>query len=222
MVTATDHGSERRPLRRDAERNRQRILDAARVLVAEHGLAVSHDQIARAADVAVGTVYRRFPTKESLITALFTDRVEEVVDLAHDALEIEDPWEALTSFMTGTLELQAEERGLRELSWGTGQGTALAGHSRTRIAPVVTELVARAHAAGVLRPDAGQPDLALVPLMVGAVIDATRDIDPQQWRRALAVVLDGLRAQHAPPLPGRPSTPEEYDRILSASRTAEL
>lgn len=83
-----------RPLRRDAERNRQRILTAARTLFAEQGLGVSHDQLAAAADVAVGTVYRRFPTKESLIEALFTEEVDDVVAMADAALQIADPWDA--------------------------------------------------------------------------------------------------------------------------------
>src|SRR3954468_13526994 len=86
-----------RPLRRDAERNRQRILAAARTLFAEQGLGVSHDQLAEAADVAVGSVYRRFPDKESLIEALFAEEVDDVFAMADAALRIADPWEALVT-----------------------------------------------------------------------------------------------------------------------------
>lgn len=204
----------RRPLRRDAERNLRRILAAAGELVAERGLGVSHDEVARAADVAVGTVYRRFPTKEALVEALFTDRVHEVVALARGALDVADPWRALEEFLTRTVELQAADRGLRELTSASGRGTALARYSREQIAPITAELVARAHAAGVLRPDVAQPDIALVPLMVGGVIDAARTVDPDLWRRALAVVLDGLRAGHPAPLPGRPLTPGQFDELL--------
>jgi AcrR family transcriptional regulator len=74
--------------RRDAERNRQRILAAAAGLISEQGLGVSHDQIAQAADVAVGTVYRRFPDKASLVEALFADQVDAVVAAARAALQI--------------------------------------------------------------------------------------------------------------------------------------
>ena len=80
-----------RPLRRDAERNRQRILEAARVVFAERGLSGSHDDIAREAGVGVGTVYRRFPDKEQLIDALFEERIEEIADVARAAADHPDP-----------------------------------------------------------------------------------------------------------------------------------
>ncbi len=71
-----------KPLRRDAERNRQRILDAARELFAEHGLGVTLNDIAHHAGVGVGTVYRRFPDKAQLIEELFEQRLEDLVSLA--------------------------------------------------------------------------------------------------------------------------------------------
>src|SRR5437763_16612288 len=81
-----------RPLRKDAERNRQRILDAAAELFTQRGLGVTLNDIAHHADVGVGTVYRRFPDKELLIDALFEDRVEEFVVLAEESLADPDPW----------------------------------------------------------------------------------------------------------------------------------
>ena len=80
--------------------------------VAQRGLGISHDEIARAADVAVGTVYRRFPDKESLVEALYADRLDEVVAAAEAARDLPDPWQALVTFMTETLENQAHNRGL--------------------------------------------------------------------------------------------------------------
>jgi AcrR family transcriptional regulator len=88
-----------RPLRRDAERNRQRILKAAAEVFAERGLEVSLDEVARHAGVGVGTVYRRFPTKDDLIEALFMDRIDEVATLAEQAAQDPDPWAGLVSFM---------------------------------------------------------------------------------------------------------------------------
>jgi AcrR family transcriptional regulator len=205
-----------RPLRRDAERNRRRILAAAASLIAERGLGVSHDEIARSADVAVGTVYRRFPDKSSLVDALFSDQVDVVVAAAHAALEIADPWAALETFMTDILQMQARNRGLRELSSGSAHGVALASYARTQIAPVVTELLARAHHAGVVRRDLTEQDLALVPIMVGAVIHSARSTDPELWRRTLTVVLDGLRSVHDHPLPGSPPDSSQLARIMSS------
>jgi AcrR family transcriptional regulator len=204
-----------RPLRRDAERNRQRILTAAASLIAEHGLSVSHDQIAKAADVAVGTVYRRFPEKSSLIEELYRDQVDAVVASARAALQIADPWQALVTFMTEILQFQAGNRGLAELSSGAPDGLALAAYARTQIAPVVHELLARAHHAGIVRPDVTEPDLALVPIMIGAIIHRARDVDPELWRRTLAIVLDGLRPQHQSPLPGTAPGSAQLARIIS-------
>src|SRR2546421_9804063 len=104
-----------RPLRRDAERNRQRILDAARVVFAERGLSGSHDDIAHQAGVGVGTVYRRFPDKEQLIDALFETRIEEIANVARAAAENPDPWSALMGFLMRAQELQREDRGLKEI-----------------------------------------------------------------------------------------------------------
>src|SRR3954454_7533369 len=103
-----------RPLRADAERNRQRIIAAAASVFAERGLDVSLDEIAHAAGVGIGTVYRRFPDKDALIDALFEAKIDRAVALADTALEIEDPWEGFTTFMRGMCRMQAEDRGFKE------------------------------------------------------------------------------------------------------------
>jgi AcrR family transcriptional regulator len=202
------------PLRRDAERNRQRILHAARRLYARAGLATGYDEIAREAEVGVGTVYRRFPQREDLLSALFQDGVDQVVGLARTALEHPDPWQGLCTFLEETLSLQAGDRGLRELLVGTQAPTALARSAQQRIAPLVAELVERSQAAGLMRPDVGVQDIALAPLMVGAVIDRARGVDPDLWRRTLALLLDGFRAGPVGPLPAPAPTAERFARIL--------
>src|ERR1700757_3593438 len=93
------------PLRKDAERNRQRVISAARELFAARGLDVTFEDIARAADVGVGTVYRRFPDKEKLIDGLFEERLQVLRESARAALEVTDPWSALVGFMETTLEM---------------------------------------------------------------------------------------------------------------------
>src|SRR3954454_16612818 len=92
-------------LRADAERTRQRILEAAGELFAQKGLAVGLDEIARHAGVGVGTAYRRFANKEELLHALFQDRVDELAGLAERALEHDDPWEGLKGFLEAAVEL---------------------------------------------------------------------------------------------------------------------
>lgn len=214
-----------RPLRRDAERNRRRILEAARVQVTEHGLALRYDELARAADVAVGTVYNRFPDKVDLIEALFHDQVEEVVGLAERALAVNDPWTALVGFMHDILALQVENRGLHQLLSGARAGVPLVASAWARISPVAGVLLERAQAAGVVRADADHSDIAMVPLMVGVVIERSRSIDPDLWRRPLAIILDGLRAGAPAALPLHPQGQEWFHRLLGAapapSATAE-
>ncbi|WP_211764432.1 TetR/AcrR family transcriptional regulator [Kutzneria sp. CA-103260] len=209
-----------KPLRRDAERNRQRILAAANALVAEVGLDVTHNDIARAAEVGVGTVYRRFPDRQELIDELFDQRVDRIIALVDEALEIDDPWQGLCAFLAGNLELQAGDKGLKDLMLGDGRATELAQRAQRRIGPAVRELVERAHASGQLRPDVGVEDFPLVQEMVGAVLEHSRRIDPNLWRRALALVLDGYRAdaQQREPLPGATPTPEQIEQVLSAPR----
>src|SRR4051812_11232440 len=102
-----------RPLRRDAELNRQRILTAAADAFAEGGLAVTMDEIARRAGVGVGTVYRRFPDKELLIEALFEQRIDELVVLAEAARDEADPFAGLARFFESFVAIQAADRGLK-------------------------------------------------------------------------------------------------------------
>src|SRR6188768_1459630 len=106
--------SPQRPLRSDAERNRQRILQAAEEVFAARGLDASMDDIARAAGVGVGTVYRRFPDRDALIDALFETKLHEIEAIALAALRITDPWEAFATFMRGVCAMHARDRGLKE------------------------------------------------------------------------------------------------------------
>ncbi len=207
-----------RPLRKDAERNRRRILDAAAELFAERGLAVTLNDIAHHADVGVGTVYRRFPDKDVLIDALFEERVEEMLALAEVALNDPDPWHGLESFLEHGLELQARDKGLKQLLLGTPQGCARVGGVRERMLPIVGALVARAHDAGQLRDDLAPEDLAVTQWMLGAVVDYGREVSPDLWRRYLRLLLRGMRAEPSPPdsLPVRALTREQLDELLAS------
>lgn len=207
-----------RPLRKDAERNRQRILAAAREVFAERGLDASLDDIARHADVGVGTVYRRFPDKDALIEALFEEGVQRFGAIADAALANPDPWEGLVGFFEATAGMQAVDRGLKEIMLGSRPGQERVQRMRDRIAPVVMQLMARAQAAGVVRADASFTDVPLINMMVGTVADAARETDPELWRRYLRLLLDGLRAQDAEPLPPALAGPADLDCVMRAWR----
>src|SRR5436305_10369575 len=99
-----------RPLRRDAERNRQRILRAAAEVFTTRGLQVSLDDVAQHAGVGVGTVYRRFPDKESLVEALFEERIQAMVALAEKALAEPDSWTGLVTFLESACAELATDR----------------------------------------------------------------------------------------------------------------
>ena len=190
-----------RPLRRDAERNRRLILEAAADLFSERGLSVTLNDIAHHAGVGVGTVYRRFPDKEVLIDALFEARVAEMIDLAEQGLATADPWEGLAGFLRAVLELQARDRALKELLLSTADGCARVCGARDRLLPLTAELVERARASGVLRPDIEATDMPAIQCMIGAVVDLGRDVKPDLWRRFLELVLRGMQTDPGSPRP---------------------
>ena len=207
-----------RPLRKDAERNRQRILAAAGELFTERGLGVTLDDIARHAGVGVGTVYRRFPDKEVLIDALFDQRLETICAIADQALENPDPWAGLVQFFERGCELQARDRGLKELLGSHTHGGGCVVDARDRLRILVTELFDRAKAAGVVRADVAPFDAPLIHIMIGAVMDRTHDVEPDVWRRYLGLVLDGLRPESATPLPRPALRPDQLDGVMRKPR----
>jgi AcrR family transcriptional regulator len=170
------------PLRADAQRNLGRVLDAAAEAFAERGPDVSVDEIARRAGVGHATVFRRFPTKDSLMAAVVNARVAELAGLADAALTAPDAGAAFVEFVWRAAELQARDRGLYEC-YGRCESTPELEALQRAMALVVR----RAQEAGALRHDFDAQD---VPTLVGAAI---RVAPEGQWRRYVEVVLDGLR-----------------------------
>ncbi|MFL5846616.1 MAG: TetR/AcrR family transcriptional regulator [Solirubrobacteraceae bacterium] len=205
-----------KPLRRDAERNRELILEAARAAFAEDGLDVGLHEIAKRAGVGVGTVYRRFPDKADLIEALFQDRVEDVVAIAEAALAEDDAWQGLTTFLDATCRLQAADRGLHQLVFAGDNAVKCASGARERIAPLVAQLVVRAQEQGTLRRDVGPLDVGMMRKMVGEFIEQSGEAGAEVWPRLLAIALDGLRAdREGSDLPGTTPSPALFDQMLT-------
>jgi AcrR family transcriptional regulator len=207
-----------RPLRKDAERNRQRILDAATDLFAQRGLGVTLNEIAHHAGVGVGTVYRRFPDKDQLIEGLFEQRIEKIVELADSGLANPDPWTGLVEFVERTCALQAEDRAFKELVLAGPDQLQRVNRIRARMLPRMTGLVTRAQEAGQLRPDVVPQDFPLIQLMIGTIVDCARDVDPALWRRFLSIYMRGLRADAWPPeaLPSPPLGFDELQEVMAA------
>jgi AcrR family transcriptional regulator len=204
------------PLRADAERNRQRLLAAAKELFATRGLDVTLDEIARHAGVGTGTAYRRYPNKEALIDALMVDRIEEMAALVEECLEDPDPWRALAGFFERALALQAADRGLKEVLFSSGRGRERSNHARAKMGPAVTKLVQRVLDAGVVRSDLAPTDVGVINIMLNTVVDLGRDIDPDLYKRYLAIVLDGLRPRDdLEPLPVEALTVATFPEALA-------
>jgi AcrR family transcriptional regulator len=181
------------PLRADAERNRQRLLAAAKDLFATRGLDVTLDEIARHAGVGTGTAYRRFPNKDALIEALMVERIDELGAIARECLDEPDPWRGLAGFFERALALQVADRGLKDVLFSPGRGRERVAHAREALAPIVAQLVQRAVAAGAVRDDLSTSDVPVVNFMLHTVVDLSRDVEPELYKRYLAIVLDGMR-----------------------------
>jgi AcrR family transcriptional regulator len=186
-----------RPLRRDAERNRQRILAAAAQVFTERGLDATLDEVARAAGVGVGTVYRRFPDKEALVAALFRERIDNLVTVAEDACAAADPWQAVVSYLEYAAAAMAGDTGLRQLMmFGTYDRDQVC-YARDRMRPVISRLVQRAQASGDLRGDFEATDVKMIAFMLASLAEYAAAVTPDVWRRYLAMLIDGLRPSRA-------------------------
>ncbi|AEV82581.1 TetR family transcriptional regulator [Actinoplanes sp. SE50] len=184
-----------RPLRRDAQRNRERILHAAHDVFAARGFAATLDDVAHHAGVGVGTVYRRFPTKEALIEAIFAERLEDLVSLAEDALALPAGWDGLTMMLRRSIEMHAVDRGLRDAALCVGVGKQHFAEVADHLVPLVQELIDRAHAEGSLRPDVGLHDLPVIMATVTELAQHSSAGRPAVYRRFLELIIDGLRAR---------------------------
>lgn len=171
------------------------MLAAARELFAEKGLEATLNDVAHHANVGVGTVYRRFATKEELLDAVFEDSIDRVVALAESGLKNEDSWEGFVWFVGQLCELTATDRGLREMVYSTAYGGRGVESSRLRLIPVISRLVERARCDGYLRPDIEHTDMPILGLLAGTVSEWAGRVEPELWRRYIALLLDGMRQQ---------------------------
>jgi AcrR family transcriptional regulator len=199
----------RAPLRRDAQRNHDRILAATRAAFQERGLDVGVDEIARRAGVGMGTLYRHFPTKDALIDAIVDARFAELTAAAERALEAPDAWEGFEAFLVGAVELQASDRGFKDALAARGRDEPRVKAARRKLHRVLDRLVARGREEGALRADLAAEDVTVLLWATARVVERTADVAPGQPLRFLAMHLDGLRpaaasgALPAPPLTAR-------------------
>jgi AcrR family transcriptional regulator len=192
-------------LRADAEQNRARIVEVARETFAELGLDVSMAEIARRAGVGTATLYRRFPTKEALVTDVFADRMSACVATIDGAVADPDPWRGFCGFLVKLCSLQASDKGFTEAFIAAFPGAVDHGNERERVEREFGELTERAKAAGKLRADFAFGDLAMLLMANCGIIAANTEHAEAASRRFVAYMIQSFRAGNAEPLP--PATP---------------
>ncbi|GGI90101.1 TetR family transcriptional regulator [Saccharopolyspora subtropica] len=200
-------------LRADARRNRDRIITAARTAFTDRGTDVPMEEIARIAGVGIGTLYRRFPDRDSLIRAVGQDAFQRVLDKAREIVDSEpDPWQALTEVLLSGTDLHTVVR----LSMLSERARSVLGDDpelqrcRDELLEIMDGLVRAAQENGSLWPDVSSGDIGIIlSMLLQNIHAAPEDVRRDAPARYLTLVLDGLQARPGTPLPGRPVTPED-------------
>jgi AcrR family transcriptional regulator len=202
-----------RPLRKDAELHRQQLLTAASVVFNEQGLDASVTEIARVAGVGIGTLYRRFPTKETLIDELIRDILGTTIEMARDALT-SPKGTGLERFLEASAAYQAEHAGYLRRLWNTDNELV------KTIRQLIARLLADAKRHDLIRRDLTSTDLSIAMFSLLGVLEATLPVAPDAWRRHLDLLLAGMRPA-ACDLPHRPLSALNLDRV-QANHKASL
>lgn len=203
------------PRRRDAQERRGKLIAAAQHEFAAHGVDASLEKIARDAGVAIGTLYRHFPTRLDLLMAAFKPRLQEFLDGANKALEMDDPWEGFVYYLENLFGEQAGDRGFNDFLSRRFPESADTERIHDLMCRQIEDVLTRAQEAGQARPDITQADIVNLIWSNGRIIDATSATAPDAWRRYLYLMLDAYRAERAHSLPEPPMTDEQlYDAMV--------
>jgi AcrR family transcriptional regulator len=196
------------PLRADAERNRDRIAQAARRLFATNGLGVSMASVAREAGVGKATLSRHFATRADLVNAVFADRMNDYLALTAQALADPDPWHAFTHYVESVCAMQAADRGFAAVLSMTFPAAEQLEARRAEAYRDFLELIARAKATGHLHGDFTSEDLVVLLMANAGVITVTAHAAPSSWRRLVGQMLRAFATPGAPlePIPQAPSS----------------
>ncbi|MFD5517350.1 TetR/AcrR family transcriptional regulator [Streptomyces sp. NPDC127066] len=207
-------------LRADAERNRERILAAARRLYAAEGLGVSMAAVAREADVGKATLSRRFATREDLITAVFADRMDAYAVAVTEALADPDPWQGFARYIEAICAMQAADRGFADVLTMTFPAAKALEERRADAYHDVVELITRAQRAGYLREDFTHQDIVILLMANAGVVAATGDAAPDSWRRLVGHLLRAFATPgtEVPPLSPAPASTALYRAMIRLGR----
>ena len=207
------------PRRRDAVERHDRLLAAARREFAARGVDASLERIARDAGVAIGTLYRHFPTRLDLLLAALEPRIDEFLEGAGAALEVDDPWDGFVQYLENLFRVQAGDRGFNDFLSRRFPGNAHTERIHDLMCQHIEDVLTRAQDAGVVRPDIALADIVNLIWSNGRMIDATSATAPNAWRRQLHLMLDAYRAGRAHPIPEPPMTEKQlYDAMVRLSK----
>jgi len=208
----------RKPWRRDAQERHDRLIAAARREFAARGVDASLEGIARDADVAIGTLYRHFPTRLDLLLAALEHQLQEFTHGSKMALEIDDPWEGFVDYLENLFRVQAGDRGFNDFLSRRFPGNADTERIHDQMCREIEDVLTRAQDAGEVRPDITLADIVNLIWSTGRMIDATSTTAPNAWRRHLYLMLDAYRAKRAHPIPEPPMTEQQlYDAMVHLS-----
>src|ERR671937_886194 len=180
-------------LRADARRNREAVIAAAKKLFADQGLDAQMPDVAKAAKVGVGTVYRHFPTKDDLIAALAAERFERLAEKARAGIEADDAWEGLCDFIRFSAQIQADDRGLCEVMGSRPEVMSESAYA-VGLDELCDRLVKRAQHSGDLRKDLDWEDIPMIACSLGRITPAAQGPAVGRWPRLVEIIIDGLRA----------------------------
>lgn len=199
-------------LRVDAQHNRDRIVEVARETFAALGLDVPMVEIARRAGVGVATLYRRFPTKETLVTEAFTEQIQACASVIDDALADPDPWHGFCVVIRKVCEMQALDKGFTGAFISAFPDAVAYDEERARAERGFAELTRRAKDAGRLRADFALDDLTLVLMANSGLVTESTESAVAASRRLAAYLIQAFRAEGAEPLP--PATPLGLHHVI--------
>ncbi|MFJ6438803.1 TetR/AcrR family transcriptional regulator [Streptomyces sp. NPDC091416] len=203
-------------LRIDAERNRDRILAAARRLYACDGLGVSMAAVAREAGVGKATLSRRFTTREELVNAVFADRMDAYAAAVSAALAEPDPWCGFTGYVWAVCSMQAADRGFSDVLTMTFPADLVIEERRAESYYGFLDLIARAKETGHLREDYTDRDMPILLMANAGVVNAAGNAAPDAWQRLVAHMLRSYATPGAPldPMPDAPEGSAIYRAMI--------
>ncbi|NUP24384.1 MAG: TetR/AcrR family transcriptional regulator, partial [Streptomyces sp.] len=200
------------------ERNRGRIIAAARTVFGRDGLNASMASVAREAGVGIATLFRHFPRKEDLLAAVFADRMHAYAQTTAEALADPDPWNGFTGYIHTVCAMQAADRGFADVLIMSFPGAPSIEEHRAQAYEGFLELISRAKDSGRLREDFTSRDLVLLLMANAGVLSATADAAPDAWRRLVAWMIQSFQAPARGALPDPPEDTALYEAMRRASQ----